>query len=129
MIYGIGVDTVDLARFSQLLQKTAALKTRLFTPNEIDLPVASIAARFAAKEALVKAFGGSTIGDAQVTHLSWQDIEVPRVEGSRPRFSDTPGLMRMMRVAGVDRAHLSLTHDGGMATAFVVLETGVPTGE
>ena len=116
MIVGIGVDTVDIARFERQLERTPALRERLFTPGERGLSTASLAARFAAKEALIKALGGS--GD-----LSWQDLEVVRGEGRSPAFAPTPGYDRHLGARGAAIAHLSLAHDGGIATAFVVLES------
>ena len=59
MIVGIGVDTVDLGRFERQLARTPALLARLFTAPERELSTASLGARFAAKEALIKALGGS----------------------------------------------------------------------
>ena len=55
MIEGIGIDVVDIARFQESLERTPALKARLFTEREAILKTSSLAARFAAKEALVKA--------------------------------------------------------------------------
>jgi holo-[acyl-carrier protein] synthase len=51
-VIGIGVDVVDIARFEQSLERTPNLSTRLFAESERDLPLPSLAARFAAKEAL-----------------------------------------------------------------------------
>lgn len=128
MISGIGVDTVDISRFHEHLVRTPALRNRLFTPAERELSPASQAARFAAKEALIKALGGSTIEGSQFpegrVHLGWQDIEVLRAAG-RPSFTLTDALQHVLRVLGGARAHLSLTHDGGLATAFVIVERGV----
>ena len=118
LITGIGVDTVDIARFATKISEHPRVRERLFTLGEQQLPVPSLAARFAAKEALVKALGGSTRG---ATHLKWHDIEVLRT-GEQPRFSHTEGLAAMLAACGVSRLHLSLTHDGGFATAFVVAE-------
>lgn len=55
MIIGVGVDVVDVDRFMETLDRTPRLREKLFTPAERDLPPASIAARFAAKEAIAKA--------------------------------------------------------------------------
>ncbi|NQW65167.1 MAG: 4'-phosphopantetheinyl transferase superfamily protein, partial [Actinobacteria bacterium] len=55
MIEGIGIDVVDIKRFADSLERTPNLKERLFTPAEAALPISSLAARFAAKEALAKA--------------------------------------------------------------------------
>lgn len=115
MIAGIGVDTVDLARFERQLARTPALRERLFTPKERELSVHSLAARFAAKEALIKALGGSY-------ELSWQHLEVLRDGLRNPRFTATPALVSALAVRGADTAHVTMTHDAGIATAFVIIE-------
>ena len=69
VIVGVGIDVVDIARLEQALERTPTLRERLFTPAEATLPLASLAARFAAKEALAKALGAPG-------GLSWQDAEV-----------------------------------------------------
>lgn len=115
MIRGIGVDTVDIARFERQLSRTPSLRDRLFAMRERELPVASLAARFAAKEALIKALGGSG-------ELRWHDLEIVRGPDRSPSFAATPGLADALAARGADRAHLSMTHDAGVATAFVVVE-------
>ncbi|MBP1327331.1 holo-[acyl-carrier protein] synthase [Leucobacter exalbidus] len=115
MIIGIGVDTVDLGRFERQLARTPALAARLFTAPERELSIASLGARFAAKEALIKALGGSD-------GISWQDLEVLRGEARVPCFTRTAALERALQARGGDHVHVSLTHDGGIATAFVVVE-------
>ena len=57
MIVGVGIDVVDIDRFARILARRPGLRDRLFTDAERGLPVASLAARFAAKEALAKALG------------------------------------------------------------------------
>lgn len=121
MIRGIGVDTVDIARFERQLARTPRLLERLFTPGERGLPAHSLAARFAAKEALVKALGGSD-------GVGFQDLEVARGESRAPSFAATERLVAALRARGADRAHLSMTHDGGLATAFVVIEGSILAG-
>ena len=116
MIVGIGVDTVDIARFERQLERTPRLLGRLFTDAEVRLPAPSLAARFAAKEALIKALGGSD-------GLGWHDMEVVRDRDRAPSFAATPALAAALAARGADRAHLSMTHDGGSATAFVVVES------
>ncbi|MBK0419748.1 holo-ACP synthase [Leucobacter sp. CSA1] len=118
MIVGIGVDTVDIGRFAGQLERTPALRSRLFTEGERTLPLASLAARFAAKEALIKALGDSG-------GLGWHDMSVVRDGDRAPSFEPTARLLAELRRRGADRAHLSMTHDGGVATAFVVVETDV----
>lgn len=116
MITGIGVDTVDIARFERTLERTPKLRERLFTPAERELPLTSLAARFAAKEALIKALKGSH-------GLGWHDLEVQRGADRAPMFVTTDALARELAAVGAERVHLSMTHDAGLATAFVVLET------
>ncbi|KQT93791.1 4'-phosphopantetheinyl transferase [Marmoricola sp. Leaf446] len=113
MIVGIGTDVVDLARFEATLTRTPSVRERLFTPAEAALPLASLAARFAAKEALSKALGAPA-------GLDWHDAEVVTDGSGAPSFA-----LRGTVAAAVGgaRPHLSLSHDAGVALAFVVLES------
>ena len=115
MILGIGVDVCDLARFEAASRRTPAMAERVLTPGERELPVASQAASFAAKEALAKALGAPA-------GLGWHDVEVVRDEHGRPGFRMEATVAQAADALGVRRAHLSLSHDAGIATAFVVLE-------
>jgi len=117
VIIGIGVDTVDIGRFERQIERTPRLLARLFAEPERALPLHSLAARFAAKEALIKALGGDA-------GLSWQDLAIVRGEDRVPGFAPTAALVRVLGARGAGMPHVSMTHDGGMATAFVVLETG-----
>lgn len=117
MIIGIGVDTVDIGRFERQLERTPALRARLFGPHERELPAPSLAARFAAKEALIKALGDSS-------SLTWQDMQVVRDELRAPGFELTENLANELSIRGADRIHLTMTHDAGIATAFVIVEQG-----
>ena len=80
MIIGVGIDVVDIARFGATLERTPALRERLFTPEERGLPLQSLAARFAAKEAVAKALGAPG-------NMDWQDATVDRRRGERLRAS------------------------------------------
>ena len=80
---------------------------------EAVLPVRSLAARFAAKEALAKALGAP--GD-----LAWHDAEVVREPSGQPRLMLRGTVLARAEALGVREAHLSLSHDGGIATALVV---------
>lgn len=115
MIVGIGVDVVEISRFAASLERTPALRARLFTDDEATLPVESLAARFAAKEAIAKALGAPA-------GLGWHDCEVVREESGRPRFALRGTVQAAADALGVRAAHLSLAHDAGVATAYVVLE-------
>jgi len=115
MILGVGVDIVDVARFEQSLLRTANLRERLFTPDEAQLPLNSLAARFAAKEAFIKAMGGSH-------DFGWHDMSVPASEGQTPRFELSGAAEAHAASRGVTSVHLSLSHDAGQAIAFVIAE-------
>lgn len=122
MIVGIGVDTVDISRFERQLERTPALRERLFVAHERELPTHSLAARFAAREALIKALGGSG-------NLTWHDMAVERGEDRVPAFVLSHALRSELDQKGASRVHLSLTHDAGVATAFVVIETATLDAE
>jgi len=115
-VIGVGIDVCDIARFEESLARTPGLVHRLFTPHEAGRPPASLAARFAAKEALAKALG-APVG------MAWHDAEVVSEESGRPRF-DLRGTVRARAdELGVASVHLSLSHDAGIASAMVVLES------
>ncbi|UCR88609.1 holo-ACP synthase [Mycetocola spongiae] len=115
MISGIGVDLVDMVRFEHSLRRTPALRERLFCPGERGLAPRSLAGRFAAKEALIKALGGSD-------GLRWQEVEVVTDAEGAPSFSLSGGTAERVRGLGIGTVHLSITHDAGRAMAFVVAE-------
>ncbi len=117
MIVGVGTDLVEVARLEEALERTPTMRTRLFTAAEAGLPVESLAARFAAKEALAKALGAPE-------GLSWQDAEVVVEATGRPVLELRGTVAAAAEKLGVERVHLSLAHDAGLASAFVVLETG-----
>jgi holo-[acyl-carrier protein] synthase len=115
MIVGVGVDVVDIARFDESLSRTPALRERLFTPDEACLPISSLAARFAAKEALAKALGAPG-------NLEWHDAEVVSESSGRPLFTLRGTVAARATELGATSVHLSLSHDAGIASAVVVLE-------
>ncbi len=115
MIVAVGTDVVDVERFSAALARTPGLRQRLFTPAEQALPNRSLAARFAAKEAVAKCLGAPG-------GLRWQDAEVVRDEAGRPQVRVEGTVADAAAAAGVDTWHLSLSHDCGLALAFVVAE-------
>ena len=115
MIIGVGIDVVDVARFTQTLERTPRLAQRLFTDAERLLPPASLAARFAAKEALAKALG-APVG------LRWRDAEVHRGADGRPHLRVHGTVAARALLLGVHETHLSLSHDAGIASAVVIAE-------
>jgi holo-[acyl-carrier protein] synthase len=115
-IVGVGIDVVDISRFEDSLRRTPGLAERLFTAAETSRPPASLAARFAAKEALAKALGAP--GD-----MHWHDAEVVTEESGRPRFALRGTVSAAASAIGAAHVHLSLSHDAGIASAVVVLES------
>jgi holo-[acyl-carrier protein] synthase len=115
VIVGVGIDVVDVDRFGQSLRRTPRLLDRLFTDSERDLPLISLAARFAAKEALAKSLG-APVG------LRWCDAWVCKEEGGRPFLEMTGTVAARAAELGVKHLHVSLSHDAGIASAVVVAE-------
>jgi len=117
VIIGVGIDVVDVARFIATLERAPRLLEKLFTAEERELAPASLAARFAAKEACAKALGAPA-------GLRWQDASVSRGVAGEPSLLITGTVLDRARVLGVDRFHLSMSHDAGIASAVVIAECG-----
>lgn len=120
MIVGVGVDVVELARFERATQRTPALLARLFAESEQvqdgrRLALHSLAARFAAKEALIKALGDST-------GVTWHDMPVVSDGLRNPSFALAGGVEAIARQRGITALHLSMSHDAGIAIAYVIAE-------
>ena len=115
MIVGIGVDLVDVARFETAIANTPKLKDRLFTEGEKSLNSYSLAARFAAKEALMKAVG-------KAKGLSFQEVQIIKDEYGKPSFELSGQSEITVLDRGIANLHLSLSHDGQMAIAYVIAE-------
>ena len=116
MIVGVGIDVVDVERFGASLTRTPGLAARLFTPAEATRPLASLAARFAAKEALAKALG-APVG------MHWHDAEIVSESSGRPVMELRGSVRARADELGVGPVHVSLSHDAGIASAMVVLES------
>ncbi len=119
MIVGIGVDVVDVRRFSATLARTPRVAERLLTEDErasVRDDPARLAARFAAKEALAKALGAPP-------GLRWHDAEVVREQSGRPRLVARGTVADAADRLGVRTWQVSLSHDGGMAVAMVTAES------
>ncbi|MEU5528222.1 holo-ACP synthase [Micromonospora chersina] len=121
MIVAVGIDVVLVDRFARSLARTPLLADRLFTEAErytrsgSPRSPESMAARFAAKEAVAKALGAPA-------GLNWHDCEVvPDPEG-RPWLTVSGTVAAAAAERGINRWHLSLSHDGGIASAMVVAE-------
>jgi len=121
VVISVGVDVVDIERLERALSRTPALLDRVFgSDDQSDLSRgtdgSSLAARFAAKEATLKALGGHIEG------FHWHDIQVSRAPHQPPRLVVRGGAGARAEQLGISRWHLSLSHDGGVAIAFVVAE-------
>jgi len=115
-VVGVGIDVCEIDRFEQSLERTPGLRERLFCGDEVGRPAASLAARFAAKEALAKALGAPN-------GMAWHDAEVVSESSGRPRFELRGTVLEQAEALGVTSVHLSLSHDAGVASAVVVLES------
>jgi holo-[acyl-carrier protein] synthase len=118
----VGVDVVDVARFTLALERHPRLRERLFTARERDDAndrPERLAARFAAKEAVLKALG-SGLGDAP-----FHSIEVQRAPSGAPSVVLRDEALAIAHRRGVAEVHLSLSHTATTATAFVVASSEV----
>lgn len=122
-VRGVGIDVVDLDRIRAALERTPSLVERVFTPAERALahgrrdPVPTLAARFAAKEAVMKALG---VG---LGAIDWHDVEVVREDSGRPHLRVSGRAAALAHAAGVRTWHVSLSHSALVATAVVAAES------
>ncbi|WP_328968962.1 holo-ACP synthase [Streptomyces sp. NBC_00239] len=121
MIIGLGIDVAEIDRFEAAMERTPAMARRLFLDDELFLPsgerrgIASLAARFAAKEALAKALGAPA-------GLLWTDAEVYVEDSGQPRLRVSGTVAARAAALGVRSWHISLSHDAGVASAVVIAE-------
>lgn len=119
---GIGIDLVDIERFRRSLERTPTMRTRLFTDVELAYvapmadPVPSLAARFAAREAVMKSLG---LG---LGAFGFHEVWVERADSGAPSLAVIGRARELADAAGVTRWHLSLTHSDTVAGAYVVAE-------
>ena len=120
MIRGIGVDAVEIERFRTALARTPSMRERLFTEEELAYvapkadPVPSLAARFAAREAVMKAMG---LG---LGAFGFHDVWVSRAESGEPSLVVSGRALELAKERGVSTWHVSLTHTDLVAIAYVV---------
>lgn len=125
MILGVGTDIIEVARIRESFERFGQrFLSRVLRPAEIEyclshkFPAPHLAARFAAKEAISKAFG-TGIG----RHLSWQDMEIGRKESGEPFVILHDKGSALLKERGGARVHVSLSHIKEHASAIAVLET------
>jgi holo-[acyl-carrier protein] synthase len=124
MIAGIGVDIVDIARIQAMLDRYGErFLARVYTESETAYAMGGanraerLAGRFAVKEAVMKALGtGKSQG------ILWRDVETLRGRLGKPEVRLHGQAVKWATLKGFGAAHASITHDGGKAVAFVILE-------
>jgi holo-[acyl-carrier protein] synthase len=120
MIRGIGVDAVDIERFRKSLERTPSMRHRLFTDHELNYvapkldPVPSLAARFASREAVMKAMG---LG---LGAFGFHEVWVERGESGEPFLNVTGHAAELANERGIQTWHLSITHTDIVAIAYVI---------
>jgi holo-[acyl-carrier protein] synthase len=120
VIFGIGVDAVDIERFRRSLERTPSMRERVFTEHELAYvapkidPVPSLAARFASREAVMKAMG---LG---LGAFGFHDVWVDRRESGEPHLNVTGRAAELAHERGIETWHLSITHTDQVAIAYVV---------
>ena len=111
-IFGIGIDVVNIERFQESLDRTPGMLQRIFTPTEATLSIASLAARFAAREALAKALNAKA-------PFNWLEAGIINEPTGKPAFNFSGEMAKRL----VDfNVHLTLSHDAGIASAMVIVE-------
>ncbi|MEK7366044.1 MAG: holo-ACP synthase [Candidatus Deferrimicrobiota bacterium] len=124
MIVGIGVDIVDIARIQGLLDRYGErFLHRVYTEAETAYAMSGankaerLAGRFAVKEAVMKALGtGKSLG------ILWRDVETVRGRLGKPDVHLHGQAVKWAKLRGAGAVHVAITHDGGKAVAFVILE-------
>ena len=120
VIRGIGVDAVDIERFRISLERTPSMHQRLFTEGELAYvapkadPVPSLAARFASREAVMKAMG---LG---LGAFGFHDVWVDHLASGEPMLNVTGRAAELAAERGIHTWHLSITHTDQVAIAYVV---------
>jgi holo-[acyl-carrier protein] synthase len=123
-VRGIGIDVCKVERIAESLRRFGErMEKRLFTQDELTYcrgfkdPLPHLAARFAAKEAASKALGTGIAGG-----VGWTQIEVVQPGGRVPLLRLSGVALERFTAMGATRSHLSISHDGGLGVACVVLE-------
>jgi len=126
VIYGVGTDLVEigrveraLARFGERFAERILCEPELRRFREHAKPAAYLAKRFAAKEAFTKALGTGIRAPA-----NWHGVWVSNQRSGKPQLEYSAALAALLETRGVQRAHLTLTDERGMAAATVILECG-----
>lgn len=119
----IGADIIDVPRFERALCRCRTLESRIFTPGELQDAVSVegrkrsefLAGRFALKEATLKALGCGMFGEAGL-----HDVTSSAAPSGRPVIELSGGALSLAKAQGLSQADASISHDAGLAIAFVV---------
>jgi holo-[acyl-carrier protein] synthase len=124
MIFGTGIDFVDVKRMDKVIQKWGdRFIERIFTPLEIEIcsrranPSSAFSMRFAAKEAFSKA-----IGFGMRNGILWRDIEIFHFPGGRPGLRLHGRSLELCEKEKINGFQVSMSDDGGYGVAMVILE-------
>lgn len=125
MIHGTGVDIIQISRIQKSLEKYAQrFEERVFTRREIDYcrsrpePFKHFAARFAAKEAVLK-----SLGTGMAEGITWKDLEILTLESGQPTLNITGRCREICESLNLKGIHISMSHDNLYAVAQAVAET------
>jgi holo-[acyl-carrier protein] synthase len=123
MIFGTGIDIIEVSRIKTVMEKDIGFREKIFTPGEIEYcetkrhKYENYAARFSAKEAFLKAIGtGWRFG------IRFADIDVYHDEYGKPLIRLNGKAEELARNECISKIHVSLSHVKEMATAVVILE-------
>jgi holo-[acyl-carrier protein] synthase len=124
MIVSIGIDIIEVARIREVLLRTPRFRERVFTAGERAycdsrgaVAAEHYAARFAAKEAMLKALQTGWRGG-----ISWQDVEIGAKDSGAPYLILHGPVQGLFMSSGATAAHLSMSHTSEQAIAEVILE-------
>lgn len=124
MIYGVGIDLIEIPRVERVLARFGArFAQRILCEPELRRfqshakPAAYLAKRFAAKEAFTKALGTGIRAPA-----NWHGVWVSNLRSGKPQLEFSAALASLLETRGIRRTHVTLTDERGMAAATVILE-------
>lgn len=120
MIYGVGTDIVEIERLKKIVERTPKMLQRVFTAEEIKYcekkgnMMQSFAARFAAKEAILKAVGTGIVG------FSWTDMDISNLKSGKPVVTLSGRMAKFAEKNGITKVEISFSHVEETAVAFAV---------
>lgn len=120
MIKGVGTDIIEISRIEKAVRKSDAFTSRVFTPREISdcsgvrIKWASLAARYAAKEAVSKALGTG------IGKIKWVEIEIVKDTNGKPEVKLYGNACERAKILGIANVSVSLSHSREYAVAFVI---------